>query len=169
MTAAGGRHSNVRLPIGRFLYLAAMFLAVMVLTHYLGLGKQDVVFCRKVFTGLARGKPSVQRQIDWEHLKAMDVDVGSTYQSLPTDLDRAKYREKFVRAFSTAFKFSGSLSAHFVNWRIEERLRDTVIVAADFPRRRQTLLLVIPASGKKQLVGVRWKDYGHVEPCCGQS
>ena len=131
---------------------------------------RDVEFCRSVFRGLAHGRAAVQQHIDWEHLKAVGVDVGATYTGLPSDLERERYRQTFVLAFSRGFELTGARATNFVNWRVAERQPDTITVAADYPLTKQTLLFVIPSAGTKRIGAIRWVGQEHMkaEPCCGQ-
>ena len=119
-------------------------------------GDPNVDFCRDVLTGLAKGKSSVQAHIDWAHLSAMDVDIGTTYTRLRTPVDRARYEDAFVESFAKGFHKAGGRVSAFVNWRIHEHKGDTITVAADLPRYSKTLLMVMSATEKKQLEAIRW-------------
>lgn len=117
----------------------------------------EVGFCREVLKGLAEGKPSVKGRIAWERLLALDVDVGATYQALPNEEERAKYRQAFVVSFSLGFRQQGGSVKAFQRWRVHERRGTHVVVAADYPAKQKTLLMGIPASGPKKLETIQWQ------------
>ena len=55
----------------------------------------DLQFSKRVFEGLCNGNQWVQKSIDWEHLKAMGVDVGRAYSGIIAEGDRRDYRKMF--------------------------------------------------------------------------
>lgn len=119
--------------------------------------RSEVGFCREVLKGLAEGKPSVKGRIAWERLRALDVDVGATYQALPNEEERAKYRQAFVLSFSQGFRQQGGAVKAFQRWRVHERRGTQVVVAADYVSKQKTLLMGIPASGPKKLETIQWQ------------
>lgn len=138
-------------------YAVWLMVAAIVLLFVLRLSQGEVAFCRNVFRNLVNGSQSAQRHIDWEHLKAVGVDVGKTYTELPNDQARAQYRKAFVSNFAMGFRRTeGNLGA-FRRWRVQGRDGDRIVVAADYETKQTTLLLSIPASGKKQLEAIQWQ------------
>jgi hypothetical protein len=138
-------------------YAVLMVSAAALVAFVLQAGKRDVAFCQALFEDLASGKPSAQKRIDWEHLQALDVNVGATYASLPNEQERAKYRQAFVDSFSKGFRGAQGRVGAFTRWRIHERADDQVVVAADYAGKDKTLLLAVPASGNKRLEGIQWQ------------
>lgn len=141
---------------------SVMVLAAVVAGIYLLPSRplSDVELGRAIFTGLARGSRAVQEQIDWAHLSALDIDVGSAYTMLKTDLDRSRYCDTFVVGFSQGFRHSGASTRSFVNWRMQARDGANVTVAVDDAKHHKTLLLVLgPSSdGTMRLQAIRWSD-----------
>ena len=120
-------------------------------------GADDVTFCQAVLKGLANANQAIQRKVDWERLKAMGVDVGATYTKLANERERSGYRRAFINSFSENFyRARGDLEA-FRRWRVEERADGRIVVAADYEGRHRTLLLSLPASGRKQVVEIQWQ------------
>ena len=126
----------------------------MVAVH---LSRSDVTFCREVLTALAQGRPSVKPRIAWERLQAVGVDVGATYTQLPSDQDRVQYRQTFVQSFSREFQQSGGAVNGFRRWRVKERLKGRVVVAADYVEKGMTLLMTVPASRPKRVESIQWQ------------
>ena len=118
--------------------------------------QDDVSFCRQVFRGLVSGSGSVQSRIDWEHLKALDVDIGAAYTKYADEKGKASYRKSFIRGFSYGFAQSHAKPESFVRWRVQERTEGHVVVATDYEGKGKTLLLTIPASGKKKIQAIQW-------------
>lgn len=121
------------------------------------LSRSDVTFCREVLTALAQGRPSVKPRIAWERLQAVGVDVGATYAQLPSDQDRAQYRQTFVESFSRGFQQSGGAVNGFRHWRVKERSNARVVIAVDYVEKGMTLLMTVPASGPKKLETIQWQ------------
>lgn len=118
----------------------------------------DVAFCRKTFEGLVRGRQSVETRIAWERLQAVGVNVGETYSGLPSEAERAKYRREFIAHLAGAFRQTGVPAKAFVGWRKAGRVGETVVVAVDYPAKGRTLLLGLPASGRKQIEAIQWQE-----------
>ena len=116
----------------------------------------DVQFCRSVFHDLVAAKLSVARHIDWEHLQAMEQSIGKDYAAFTTDKEREIYREGFIRGVAQGFQSSGARAKDFTNWRVHGHTPEQITIAADYPKKQQTLLLVMSASGPKKLVGIQW-------------
>ena len=147
-----------RATIGYGLMVVAVVAAVVYLMPSRPLN--DVERCRAIFAGLARGRGSVQEQIDWMHLQALGQDLGAAYQVMKTDADRTRYRQTFVVGFSQGFQGTGARLSEFVNWREYARQGATVTIATDYPKHQKTLLMVLGTSsdGKQRLQDIRWKD-----------
>ncbi len=134
-----------------------LLLAAAAGTVFLRAGKSDAEFCRTVLNGLAQGKPSVTKRIDWDRLQALQVDVGATYRKLPNDGERAKYRAAFIANFANGFHRSGASVDAFRRWRVQERTADRIVIAVDYEAKRKTLLMTIPSSGRKKLESLQWQ------------
>ena len=117
----------------------------------------DVELGRRTFEALAAGASSAQSRVDWDHLTALGVDVGAAYRALGSQ-DRRAYREAFVTNFARGFQSTGATARAFVHWRVEQRTPHQVVVAAEYPAKRRTLLVLLPAAGPKRVVGIGWKD-----------
>ena len=137
-------------------YVALILGAIAVVMVIARLMQGEAGFCRDVFRNLVNGSQSAQRQIDWEHLTAIGVDVGKTYTGLPDDQARAQYRKAFVDNFAIVFRrLEGNLDS-FRNWRIHERDGDRVVVAVDYEAKHKTLLFTVPASGQRKVETIQW-------------
>lgn len=137
--------------------LVLVLLAAAAAMGVMRMSKTDVEFCRKVLNGLVEGRPSVQRWIDWEHLKALEVDVGATYTHLASDAERAQYRRAFVESFSKGFRQANGVLNAFRHWRVHERGDGRIVIAVEYEAKQKTLLLSLPASGKKKLEAIQWQ------------
>ncbi|GEM_PF-6274077 len=122
----------------------------------LNVTRGDVDRGRAVFSGLVYGRQNVQRDIEWEHLRGLDVDVGQAYRALPSDKERTGYRRAFVENFAKGFAIAHAKVSDFVNWRIAQRSPETVSVAADYRGKGRTLLVMLNAS-TKHLVSLQWQ------------
>ena len=119
--------------------------------------RDDVGWCRRVFTGLAQGSQYIQDSIDWERLKALNADVGSEYRRMPNEEERANYRQAFISQFARGFRQSKAAYDQFTNWRVLERGQDAVVVAADYPAKQSTLLFEISELGGRRLEAIKWQ------------
>lgn len=137
--------------------IVLLLLAAAAAVFIMRISQSEVGFCREVLKGLAEGKPSVKGRIAWERLRALDVDVGATYQALPNEVERSKYRQAFVLSFSQGFRRQGGSVKAFQRWRVHERRGTQVVVAADYPAKQKTLLMGIPASGPRKLETIQWQ------------
>lgn len=135
------------------LVLAAIGAAVFVMRAR----ASDADLAQRILTGLANGQASIERRINWEHLQALGVNVGATYTRLPSDQERARYRDTFIRGFAEGFQRSGARPESFVNWRVQEREEGYSVVAADYAAKRRTLLLRLAKSGGRRLEGIQWQ------------
>jgi hypothetical protein len=116
---------------------------------------QDVEFCRSVFTGLVKGKYSIQKHIDWDNFKALNTDIGATYSKFKTEKEKTDYRKGFIYSFKLGFEYSRGNLKEFNKWRAYRKEDGKTIVAVDY--RKKTLLLTIPSSGKRVLTELAWK------------
>ena len=116
--------------------------------------RTEVGFCRDAFAGLAQGRLSAERQVDWEHLQAMGVDVGETYRRLPNAQERRQYRQAFIGQFAGGFASSGATTRAFTNWR----RAGGRLVAADYPAKQKTLLCGVSGSWiTRRIVSLQWQ------------
>ena len=138
---------------------AALLMAIGAIAVVIMRGSgNDVELCRRVFQGLAEGRQGVHRRIDWQRLKALDVDVGAAYAALPNDQERVRYRRAFIEQFCAGFRGTGGHSDAFVRWRAQGRADDgRVVVAADYATKQKTLLLQLEGGWNKKLVGIQWQ------------
>ena len=114
-------------------------------------GSPEVRLCRRVFAGLVNGHEAVRAAIDWERLKALDVDVGAAYAQLPDEQEQRNYQDAFVRSFAEGFRQGGATLRAFTNWRLGE----DGTVSADYPAKQKTLRFRLSVSGK-QVQEIGW-------------
>lgn len=131
----------------------AVGLAVLAVAFLASLFRQDVRFCRTVFVKLVKGDQSVGNAIDWDHLKALDVDVSATYAQLPNFEAKAAYRQAFIKNFAEGFHKSSGKLEEFTSWHTE---RDGSI-AVEYPAKKRTLVFRLSPEGKRRLTGIAWK------------
>ena len=138
-------------------YAAVMLGAVAVVAVVMRLTQGEVGFCRETLGNLVNDRQSAQRQIDWEHLQAVGLDVGKTYTQLPDEPARAQYRKAFVDNFAMGFRrVEGNLAA-FRNWRVQTRDGSRIVVAAEYEAKHKTLLFSLPAVGDKKIEAIQWQ------------
>lgn len=138
-------------------YGVVVLAALAVVAVVMRLSQGEAGFCREVFRNLVNDRQAAQRQIDWEHLQAVGVDVGKTYTELPNDQARAQYRKAFVDNFAMGFRQAEGTLDSFRNWRVHARDGERVVVAVDYEAKHKTLLLSIPASGRRKLEAIQWQ------------
>ena len=139
-------------------YGTLILTAIAVVAAVMRLTQGEAGFCREVLRNLVNDRQSAQRQIDWEHLQAVGVDVGKTYTGLPDDQARAQYRKAFIDNFAMGFRrVEGNLSA-FRNWRVQTRDGNRIVVAADYEAKHKTLLFSLPAVGGKKIEAIQWSE-----------
>jgi len=149
------RHSREYLVL-----VVLVALAIALLVFFLTRGQEDINFCRRtIFGGLVSGRQSVKEFIDWEHFKGLGLDFAEAYARLPNTQERQAYQQAFVASFSLAFKRLKGRSAAFTNWRIYRKADQEVVVAADYPAQKKTLLFTFSKGGGiRKLVALEWKD-----------
>lgn len=135
-------------------YLVIGVVLLLLVVFLFQLNPNEISRCRTMFSALVRGSYSAQKQIDWEKLKALDVDVGATYSQFPDGQQRLNYQKTFVKSFALGFKQMGGELAGFRNWRVYTKDAEKTVIAADY--RGQTLLLTFSKVGKK-LTALQWK------------
>ena len=117
----------------------------------------EVDFSRWVFTGLVNGSQYIQDEVDWEQLNALGTNVGATYRQLPNAEEQAGFRQSFIARIAQGFRKEKGRAEDFINWRLQERGDGMVVVAADYPAKRKTLLLHVSTIGSKRLTGIQWQ------------
>ena len=138
-------------------HVAAVALLVVGIGLAVRLSQGEAGFARTFFVKLMDGNPALEDAIDWQHLRAMEVDVGAAYTGLASDKERADYRVTFIVSIARGFQQSGARTGDFVHWRVHERADDRTVIAADYPKKRRTILLAFSdASGKQKLEGIQW-------------
>ena len=143
------------IPVLEYTILAAVI--ILPLLFVFQIKGRDIRLARYVFNGLVNGSLGVEKHIDWERLRGLDMDVGAAYGKFSTEIERAGYRKSFIRYFSKGFKEAGAGLKSFVNWRIYSKDSVKTVVAADYPGRKKTLLLTFPSAGRKKLYSMQWK------------
>ncbi len=129
------------------------------LFFYLNVRNQDIIFSRRVFAGLVKGRTSVQKMIDWEDFQAVGLDVGEVYSGLPDEKEKADYKNSFIDKFSLGFRQVGGNFKAFVNWRVYDRQGRLCRVAADYKaKENKTLLFTLAQGQSKKLVAIQWED-----------
>lgn len=139
-------------------YGGVVLAVVLGVAALMQLRNTEVNFCRKVFDGLIQGNLAIESRIDWDELKAMGVDIGSTYRGYEKELDRAQYRQAFIGSFGRGFRGEGGKLSTYRNWRIAERNDETVTVAVDDDLHGKTLLLTVSAVGPRQLLAIQMQE-----------
>ena len=141
-----------------YIVLLTSFVALFI-GLFLYVKNQDINFSRRIFTGLIKGNSSVQRLIDWPGFKAVGVDVGQAYSTLPNDKERADYRRAFIEKFSSGFRQTGADSKSFTNWRIYDNKGEFTVVAADYKEKdNRTILFALSKGGRKKLAAIQWEN-----------
>lgn len=138
---------------GSVAYAAGMVAVVAVVAALLKLPGRDVRFCQRVLTGLAAGSVSVRQAIAWERLRAMDVDVGASYNQLADPAERAAYQRAFIQSFAEGFRQSGAAPGAFTNWRKASQRS----VIAEYPAKQRTVVFQVVGLMRLQLAGIQWQ------------
>lgn len=137
--------------------LGGLIIAVVLFLNF-GVRKNDVDFCRGIFEGLAEGRQSVQKLIDWKNMKALNVNIGETYNKYSDKKEKADYRENFIKSFSNGFKKAGGKFEAFSGWRLHQKDEFSAVVAADY--KKKTLLLTISGYARRKLTDIQWESAG---------
>lgn len=128
----------------------AVVAVVVLLVRFMN---RDIALCRATLTGLANGQSSVQRHIDWEHLKALDVDVGLTYTQLPKN-EKAGYRQAFISYFAKGFRYVAGDTQAFTNWRMQP----DGSIAVDYSAKQRTLVFHVTDSWlHRRVQAIQWQ------------
>ncbi|MBP7835969.1 MAG: hypothetical protein KA022_00655 [Candidatus Omnitrophica bacterium] len=143
-------------PVLEYTILAAIIIAASLFIFQVARG--DIDTARAIFKDLTNGRYSVQRHIGWEQLKGLDINVGATYSSFATGKEKNGYKKAFIRHFSSGFKSFGGDYKSFVNWRIDSKAANQVVVAADYSGHNRTLLLTLSGTWRKKLSSLQWKQ-----------
>lgn len=138
-------------------YAVLAFVVISVLVVFAQVKNHDINYCRSIFNGLIKGNYNVQKNIGWEKLTAMRVNVGSTYSSITDDKEKKEYKRYFILNFSQGFKQVGGELKLFTNWRIYDRDMESVTVAADYNKYNKTILFTLSKYPKKRLIRIEWK------------
>lgn len=136
-------------------------LAVVVisaLVFLLHLKNQEINLCRRLFNGLVKGSYGVVRLIDWDNLKALDVDVAATYAQLPNEAEKTNYKKAFIKGFSAGFRQIRGRLKEFARWRIYDRDSEKTVVAADYLGQNKTLLFTFLRYGRPKLIAIQWEE-----------
>ena len=144
-----------RKPVLEYIILIVVLIAAGVL--FLQIKNQEINLCRYIFNGLTNRVYAAEKFIDWENLKALDVDVGAFYTRLADEKDKGGYRKEFIRNFSVGFAKAGGRLNLFTNWRIWYRDSNKVIVAADYSGYNKTILFTLSKFGKIKLTSIQWR------------
>lgn len=141
-----------------FEYAALFVIIIVLIAGFLQLKNQEINFCRNVFKGLVAGRVEVQKFIDWEHLKALDADVGANYTRLPDEKEKSNYKKAFIKNFSLGFQRAGGKLWAFKHWRLYNKTNEVFSVAVDYPKYNKTLLFIFSQGRNKKLIGLEWKQ-----------
>ena len=135
-------------------------LAVIFIIFLRAKPKNDLELCRDIFWGFVEGRQSLQNYIDWEHLRALGLDVGATYRKLPNPKEKEDYRREFYKNFSVSFKRNAGRFEAFTNWRIYEKAALGTIIAADYKLKSKTALFTLSGFENKKLTNIKWEGAG---------
>jgi hypothetical protein len=144
----------------QILGLALIFAGIIFAIFLFGSQKDDVSFCRDIFRGFVTGSQSLQGYVDWQHLKALGLDVGATYSKLPNQQEKDDYRREFYKNFSASFKRNNGAFSAFTNWRIYSQNSSGTIIAVNYNLKSKTALFTLSGSGNKQLTDIKWEGLG---------
>ena len=138
-------------------YVTLVIIILVVIGVFFQIKNQEINFCRKVFTELAKGAPRAEKFIAWENLKAVGADIGAAYRNLPDEKERAHYREAFIKNFALGFRQNRGKVSAFKHWRLYSREGEKVVVAADYLGYNKTILFGLSKRGKSKLISLQWK------------
>ncbi|MFH1396921.1 MAG: hypothetical protein ABIH27_00025 [Candidatus Omnitrophota bacterium] len=118
---------------------------------------QDVELCRSALTGLIKGSFSAGKNIDWNNLKAMGVDVGTAYSKFTSDKDRNEYKKGMIWGFKAGFIHSKGRLKEFKNWRVLNKDNGKTVIAVDYLNNK-TLLFTLSSQNKRKIIAINWKE-----------
>jgi hypothetical protein len=144
------------IPILEYTILAAVVIACLLFIYQIK--TQDINLARSVLNGLASGRYGVEKYIDWENLKGLDIDVGANYSKFPTLVEKVGYKRAFIQNFAIGFKQVKGSFKSFTHWRVYSKDNRQIIVAADYAGHNKTLLFAISGKGKKRVTAIQWKQ-----------
>lgn len=101
----------------------------------------DVTFAQSTFESLARGDTAVTDRIDWPVFTSLGQNLGVTYGSLTSEVEKEKFKTGFITQFATAFRESGGTVEGFTNWRVVSHDSQKTEVAADSANGILTLIV----------------------------
>lgn len=119
--------------------------------------KSDVSLVKEIFAGLVEARQPVRKLIDWEHLNALEVNVGEVYLKVRSQKEKLDFQKVFINNFSEGFKRMGGRLDAFTNWRLYDKDNEKVVVAADYPHYNKTILFTISKYGLSRLIGIQWE------------
>ncbi len=138
-------------------YVVLAFVIIFVFVIFTQVKNHDINYCRGIFSGLIKGNYNAQKNIGWEKLTAMGVNVGGVYSGIADDKEKKEYKKFFILNFSQGFKQTGGELKLFTNWRIYDRDMENIIVAADYKKYNKIILFTLSKYPKKRLVKIEWK------------
>lgn len=138
-------------------YIIAVTLAIIAILSFTRFSRRDILFARRAFYGLAQGRKSTERMIDWPVFKAVGADVGVEYLALSDDKERLDYENFFIKSFSENLKKAGGNPKDFTNWRVYIRDALTSVIAADYDNHGKILLLTVSRENGFKLTDMRWE------------
>jgi hypothetical protein len=139
-------------------YALLILVIALVLVFALEFRQREAGFCRLILNGLVNGSVETEEFIDWEKLVAIGVDVGKAYRNIADPVTKLGYRREFIRSFAVGFKSVKGDVKKFTNWRVLERKRTKVVVAADYLLYNKTILFTLSKLRKTKLIGLEWKQ-----------
>jgi len=118
----------------------------------------DVQLTHRIFNSLCSGNRGVENLIDWETLKAVGMDVGQAYSKIISEKERADYRRAFFYNLTFSFKAAKGRTSAFFNWRVQNRVGNNTIVAADTTSGKVILFTLTIKGGKRKLTAIDWQQ-----------
>ncbi len=143
-------------PILEFSVLTAVVIAFLFFIFQIKTG--DINLARSVFNGLVGGRYNVEKYIDWERLQGLTINAGAAYSKFTTQQEKTGYKKAFIQSFSKSFKQVGGKFRSFVNWRIDAKDNNQIIIAADYQGRNKILLFTFSGGVRKRLTSIQWKE-----------
>ncbi len=142
--------------LGFVLIILALILAVYLYRQQ----PNDIELCRGIFQGFVEGKQDMEKFVDWEHLKALGLDVGATYSKLANAKEKEAYRREFYKSFARGSRQAGGKFQAVTNWRIYQKGGLETVVSADYNLKSKTVLFTLFESGGKKLINIQWEGAG---------